>query len=415
MGSMVCETCPAIHFNTRAPTAANILVKNQKDMRRVNLALFTLTIPAIFFSCTRTRISTSAPGVWVSRASLTGIGAFGAAASFTVNNIAYVGTGLNPLTPSQKLTTLFRYTPATIPATSEGFDSAYGSWTQMQDFPGQPRSNAVGFNIGNTGYIGSGLADDGKTALADFYAYNPGTNTWSPIASIQDETTSYPRFDAVAFSFDTTAYVLTGTNGNNYFGDVWRYSPAANTWIQQPNYPGSARSGAISFVYNNQGYLVTGYTPGDLWAINNLAYDFWSFTPSGDNSDTAWIRHKDIYNTNAASFDDSYTNIIRTHGSGFLILGQPGGDKAYITLGSGNGTDITSTWEYDFATDLWTAKSSFQGAPRASAVSFTLTGTVPATVGVATTRGFVATGLNQGASAAFSDCYEFFPNYSNNQ
>jgi N-acetylneuraminic acid mutarotase len=379
-------------------------------MKRTNITLFTLMIPAIFFSCHQTRISTTPPGLWVSRASLTGIGAFGAAASFTVNNLAYVGTGLNPLAPTQKLTTLFRYTPAAIPAsTPDGFDSAYGSWTQLQAFPGQPRSNAVGFNIGNTGYIGSGLANDGVTALADFYAYNPGTNTWSPIDSLQDESTSYPRFDAVAFSFDTTAYVLTGTNGTNYFGDVWRYSPTANTWIQQYNYPGSARSGAVSFVYNNQGYIVTGYTPGDLWAVNNLCYDFWSFTPANDSSATAWTRHKDIYNTNAASFDNGYTNIIRTKGSGFLILGQPAGDKAYITLGSDNGTDITSTWEYDFASDLWTPKSSFQGAPRASAVSFTLTGTVPTTAGTATTRGFVATGLTQGNSAAFSDCYEFLP------
>jgi N-acetylneuraminic acid mutarotase len=378
-------------------------------MKRPGITLFALMILAIFFACTRTKVSTTAaPGLWVSRASLTGVG-FGAAACFTVNNIAYVGTGLDPLKPSQKLTALFKYTPAAITATTEGFDSAYGSWTQLQAFPGQPRSNAVGFNIGNTGYIGSGLANDGFTALADFYAYNPGANNWSPIDSIHTESTSYPRFDAVAFSFDTTAYVLTGTNSINYFVDVWRYSPTANAWIQQPNYPGSARSGAISFVYQNQGYLVTGYTPGNLWAVNNLAYDFWSFTPHNDNDTLAWTRLKDIYNTNQAGFDDGYTNIIRRNGSGFLILGQPGGDKAYITLGVGNGTDVTATWEYDFFTDLWTEKTSFQGAPRSGAVGFTLADTVPATAGVASTRGFVATGLNQGASAAFSDCYEFFP------
>jgi N-acetylneuraminic acid mutarotase len=285
----------------------------------------------------------------------------------------------------------------------------------MQDFPGQPRSNAVGFNIGNTGYIGSGLAGDGKTALADFYAYNPASNTWSPIDSIHNETSSFPRYDAVAFSFDTTAYVLTGTDGQNYFGDVWRYSPTINTWIQEIYYPGSRRSGAVSFVYHGQGYLVTGFTPGDLWSKGDLCYDFWRFTPETDSSINNWARLNDIYDTHAGSFDGGYTDIIRTHASSFMILGQPDGDKGYVTLGSGNGgIDVTSTWEYDFATDLWTAKSSFQGAPRANAVSFTLT-TVPAIAGVASTRGFVAAGLNQGASAAFADCYEFFPNYSNNQ
>jgi N-acetylneuraminic acid mutarotase len=384
-------------------------------MKQINIALFTLMLLAISFSCSKSKSSSAAPnGGWVSRAPISGI-AFGAGASFTVNNIAYVGTGNNPLTPGQKLTTVFKYTPASIPTTTDGFDSALGSWTQVQSFPGQPRSNAVGFNIGNTGYIGSGLANDGFTALADFYAYNPNANTWSQINSIQNESKTYPRFDAVAFSFDTTAYVLTGTNSNYYFGDVWRYSTTANTWIQQSNFPGNPRSGAISFVYNNQGYIVTGYTPSVLWSIGNLAYDFWKFTPRNDDDTTQWSRLHDTYNTNPGNFDDGYTNIIRHNGSGFLILGQPDGDKAYITLGSNSGTDITSTWEYDFASDLWTAKSSFQGTPRSSAVSFTLTGTVPTTAGAATTRGFVATGLNQGNTAAFADCYEFFPNLAANK
>jgi N-acetylneuraminic acid mutarotase len=382
-------------------------------MKRINITLFTLMLLAIFFSCTKSKSSTTSTagtGLWASRASLSGIAAFGAAASFTVNNVAYVGTGLNPLAPNQKLTTLYKYTPASIPATTNGFDSAEGSWTQMGAFPGQPRSNAVGFNIGNTGYIGSGLANDGVTALADFYAYDPGSNAWSQISSMHTGSASYPRFDAVAFSFDTTAYVLTGTDNNNTFADVWRYSPSASTWIQQFNFPGSPRSGAISFVYKNQGYIVTGYTPGSKWAINDLSYDFWKFSPTQTDSTLQWARLRDIYNTNSANYDDGYTNIIRNKASGFLILGQPAGDKAYITLGSNNGTDITSTWEYDFSSDLWTPRASFQGTPRASAVGFTLTGTVPATAGAATTRGFVATGLNQGSSAAFADCYEFFPN-----
>jgi N-acetylneuraminic acid mutarotase len=385
-------------------------------MKQINIALFTLMLLAISFSCSKSKTSSAAPnGGWVSRAPFSGI-AFGAGASFTVNNIAYVGTGNNPLTPGQKLTAVFKYTPALIPTTTDGFDSALGSWTQVQSFPGQPRSNAVGFNIGSTGYMGSGLANDGVTALADFYAYNAGSNTWSQINSIQHESKTYPRFDAVAFSFDTTAYVLTGTNSYYYFGDVWRYSPTADTWIQQPNYPGNPRSGAISLVYKNQGYIVTGYTSSALWSIGNLAYDFWKFTPSSDTDTLQWSRLKDIYNTSSGSFDNGYTNIIRHNGSGFLILGQPDGDKAYITVGSNNGADITSTWEYDFSSDLWTAKSSFQGTPRSGAVSFTLNGTVPATAGAATTRGFVATGLNQGNTGGFQDCYEFFPNqaYSKN-
>ena len=98
--------------------------------------------------------------------------------------------------------------------------------SRYRPFPGQPRSNAVAFNIGGTvGYIGAGLANDGYTALADFYSYTPGGG-WTQIDSIHDASATYPRFDAVAFSFDTTAYVLTGTNNYYYFTDCWRYSPS---------------------------------------------------------------------------------------------------------------------------------------------------------------------------------------------
>jgi N-acetylneuraminic acid mutarotase len=379
-------------------------------MKQFNMALLTLILVAGFFACHKNNASSAPVGTWVSRAYLGSIPAFGAAASFTVNNAAYMGTGLDPLTPGVKQTALFKYTPGALSAIPTGLDSAVGTWTQVQSFPGQARSNAVGFSIGNTGYIGSGLANDGRTALADFYAYNPSANNWSPVASIQDSSGSYPRFGAVAFSFDTTAYVLTGTDGKYYFGDAWRYSPTTNKWVQQNSYPGTQRSGAISFVYNDQGYLVTGYTPGSRWAQGNLAYDFWRFTPGSDTSTTAWARLSDIYHTNSAGFDNGYTSIIRQNGCGFLVLGQPEGDKAYITLGAVNGTDITSTWEYDFASDRWTPRLSFAGSPRQSATGFTLSGTVPSSHGAATTRGFVAAGLNEGNAFAYSDCYEFFPN-----
>jgi N-acetylneuraminic acid mutarotase len=384
-------------------------------MKQLNLTCLFLSVLSITISCKRTKISagTVQAGNWVSRATFPGV-ALGEGATFTVNNEAYVGTGMNPLTPKQKLTAMFKYAAANIPDVPTGYDSAYGVWTQVQSFPGQPRSRAVGFAIGNIGYIGSGLANDNATALADFYAYNPAANTWSPIDSLQNDTASFPRYDAVSFSFDTTAYVLTGANGPYCFGDVWRYSPTTNTWIQQAYYPGSRRSGAVSLVYHGQGYLVTGYTPGDTWAEGHLCYDFWRFTPESDSSTNTWARLNDIYTTSAGSFDAAYTDIIRYHATSFTILGQPDGDKGYVTTGSNNGTDISSTWEYDFTSDRWTAKTPFEGTPKSGAVGFSLAGSVPSTAGVAATRGFIATGLNQDTTAAFTNCQEFFPNQGYN-
>jgi N-acetylneuraminic acid mutarotase len=379
-------------------------------MKRINITLFAIMLVAICFSCTHTNLSYTQSGNWVSRANFSGV-AMGEGASFVLNNEAYVGTGINPLTPNVKLTTMYKYTSAKIYSTPYGYDSAYGSWTQVTDFPGQGRSNAVGFSIGGTtGYLGGGLANDGFTPLNDYYSYTEGGG-WTQIDSLVDQNgNSHPRYDAVAFSFDTTAYVLTGTDNYNYYNDIYRYSPTTNTWIALPAMPGSKRSGAIQWVYNGRGYLVTGYTNGSKWSSGTQCYDFWYFTPGSDTATTSWTRLHDIFNTNAATFDDGYTNIVRVHGVGFIELSTPIGDKGYVTLGALNSSDVTFTWEYDFATDLWTEKTPYEGNARTGAVGFTLNG-----ANGPLQRGFVATGLNQGSTAAFSDCEELFPQQVYNQ
>ena len=325
--------------------------------------------------------------------------------SFVVGNYAYVGTGYNPNTPTPpRLNTIWRYTPAAIPSGPTGYDSAYGGWKQMADFIGIGRSGAVGFTVGNYGYIGSGTPD-GFTPLSDFYQYDPSANSWSQIASLGDGTTNYPRFNAAAFGFDTVGYVMTGTDNVYTFGDVWSYSPTTASWTQHVTMPGSQRYGALTWVYGatggkQYGYLLTGYTPGSQWAQGNACYDFWKFDPTAAEG-AGWIRLRDIYNTSPGTYDDSYTNIIRYFSAGFVIKGTTSGDKGYITTGT-NGTNYNYTWEYDFATDLWAEKTPYEGGAMQGACGFTVQN-----------RGFVVTGIN--GSAGNSYCKEFFPNQIYNQ
>ena len=76
-------------------------------MKRINITLFAIMLVAICFSCTHTNLSYTQSGNWVSRANFSGV-ATGEGASFVVNNEAYVGTGINPLTPNVKLTTMYQ-------------------------------------------------------------------------------------------------------------------------------------------------------------------------------------------------------------------------------------------------------------------------------------------------------------------
>jgi len=373
-------------------------------MKRINITLFSLMLVGILFSCTKASLNYTQNGNWVGRATFPGVPS-GAAASFVIDNTAYVGTGINPQTPNTRLTTMFRYSAAPISTASPtGYDSALGSWKQVQDFAGKARSNAVGFAINGKGYIGTGIGNDGFTVYADFWSYDPNADTWTEVDSLHDNKGSYPRKDAVSFSFNNTAYVLTGTDLNYYFADVWQYDPGANAWTKKSYMPGSPRAGAVSWVYNNKGYLLCGRTPGSRWAVNNMCYDFWMYDPSRPDS-TGWIRLRDISNTSSSTYDDGYTNIVRELASGFVITGTASGDKGYLTCGA-NGTSYTYTWEYDFASDLWTEKTPFEGGARVNAVGFTIKN-----------RGFVGTGLPSatGGGVGFQDLLEFFPNQIYNQ
>src|SRR5436190_787996 len=105
---------------------------------------------------------------------------------------------------------------------------AQGTWTKKADFGGGARSGAVGFSIGNKGYIGTG-------GDKDFWEYDPASNTWMQKADFGGTA----RGGAVGFSIDGKGYIGTGSIGvNSYKKDFWEYDPVTNVWSQKADYGG---------------------------------------------------------------------------------------------------------------------------------------------------------------------------------
>ena len=73
----------------------------------------------------------------------------------------------------------WEYTPAT------------NTWVQKANYGGGQVSQAVGFSIGNYGYIGTGYPSN-----TNFYAYNQTNDTWTQKASFPGT----PVRNAVGFS-----------------------------------------------------------------------------------------------------------------------------------------------------------------------------------------------------------------------
>ena len=190
--------------------------------------------------------------IWTQKADFGGT-ARTAAVGFSIGNKGYIGTG-NSGGVFQK--DLWEYDPLT------------DTWQQKSDFDGDPRWFAVGFSIDSKGYIGTGHAGISSPASKDFWEYDPSTDSWLQRADFGGTA----RHSAVGFSIGNKGYIGTGYDGS-FLKDFWEYDPAANTWLQQADLVGGVRLSAVGFsIGNNKGYIGTGLRPGTL-------KDFWEFTP----------------------------------------------------------------------------------------------------------------------------------------
>ncbi len=184
-----------------------------------------------------------------------------AGVAFSIGGKGYVGTGGGWATSSLSCSDDFwEYDPST------------DTWTQKTTFPGGPRWFAVGFVIGNKGYIGTGVNATSSidTYYKDFWEYDPSTDAWAQKADIGDSLRAY----AFGFSIGNNGYVGSGRESSNYH-DFWEWNPITDTWTIKANYPGSGVYTCSGFSLGTKGYMGIGGAPS-----TNAQSDFWEFDPS---------------------------------------------------------------------------------------------------------------------------------------
>lgn len=81
---------------------------------------------------------------------------------------------------------------------------AQGTWTEKAIFSGGGRRGAVGFSIGNKGYIGTGYS--GVSYKTDFWEYDPILDSWTQKADFGGGA----RYHATGFSIGNMGYIGTG-------------------------------------------------------------------------------------------------------------------------------------------------------------------------------------------------------------
>jgi len=306
-------------------------------------------------------ITSHAQGIWTQRSDFGGTARTGAV-GFSISGRGYIGTGLG-----------FNEAGGSVTSSSfREYDPSTNTWTRKAHLPGVPGARltqAVGFSIGNKGYVTTGLLggaiDSPSKRLVE---YDPATDTWTEKAHFAGAA----RFNAVGFSIGNKGYVGLGSDSRiNALSDFWEYDPASDTWTRKADFGGGPRYAAVGFSIGDKGYVGTGNF--EIFAHK----DFWEYDPATD----VWTQKAD------------YGGEARRFAAGFAISG-----KGYI--GEGIDSDqkfYNSFWEYDPTLDTWTQVADFPGSPRAGAVAF-----------VIGDNGYLGTG-SYFSPTVFKDFWQFTP------
>jgi hypothetical protein len=228
--------------------------------------------------------------------------------------------------------------------------STWAQKTSVVVYPAQ-HTYAMGFAIGNYGYIGTGSNGPSQD---DFHQWNSQNNTWISAAS------TYPSFPSTALaSFAVTA----GRDGGNYFTirdngyfatggnfaytmfpaseELWEYNTTSNTWSQRATMTSThySRSFGMGFSIGTEGFVGLGF---DYAFADYSASDFWKWNgnPLSSSYDT-WSQ--------IAAFPGG----TRSSGISLKIC-----DKAYMGGGGNVNGFHNDWWEYDATSNTWSQKTS---------------------------------------------------------
>jgi len=219
-------------------------------------------------------------GIWVQKASFPGNGRF-SAVGFAIGNKGYIGTGsIN--SGAVDYQDFWEWDSSSLVNGLDINGNPMGAWTRKADFAGGARHGAVGFSIGNKGYIGTGST--GSTKYQDLWEYDP-TNlangldvNGNPMGAWIAKTNlgGVARNHAVGFSISTKGYIGTGNDASSTnLQDFWEWDQTTDTWVQKANLSGTARYAAVGFSLSNKGYIGTGINPS-----GSLTKDFFEWDPT---------------------------------------------------------------------------------------------------------------------------------------
>lgn len=217
---------------------------------------------------------------WTLIDTLTAIGDLADAASFVIDDVAYVVGGRSDEDDHQRLCWKFDSDTKTFTAAGQ---------------PGNKRSAGFTFVIDGIAYLGGGYSNNGL--VEEFESYNPATDTWNKdlydlylSSSYTDDISHYDdpldlrRYYTAAFVLDGKGYIAGGLSGS-VLRDCWEYNPKTDLWTEMNDFESTmaARYSATAFTFagsEDVGYIIGGHTG------SSYLDDVWSLLPKEEEDET---------------------------------------------------------------------------------------------------------------------------------
>ncbi len=329
----------------------------KSHLQSISILIFSL----VLFSCNNAAISPYQNIEFTRKSVMPGVGR-SAAVSFVINGKGYVALGRDA-DRSGQLNDCWEYDPAN------------DHWTEKAAFPGTARVKAMAATVNGKGYVGLGfdlnfhVYSDRKAYLADFWMYDPDSDSWSRKADFP----SFATDACVSYVSDSNIYVGGGFNGYRFSNELWKYDTHLDKWTRLTDFKVPGRFGGVLCKSPDKIYFGTGYC---TWNEN----DWWEYSPTNGE----WKILKSMpddgrENGVALTIDNRYFVMTGKHFAGNLTGGR--------TL-----SDIN---EFDAIRNVWYKRGNIPGT-RANAIAFTINGT-----------GYIGFGDND--STVMNDFWSFKP------
>ncbi len=216
------------------------------------------------------------------------------------------------------------------------------TWSQGSDMPtAREGAQAVTLRDGRIAVLGGGRSRSGSgchtelcqdgTVFSTVEAYNPRSNRWSRLASLQS-----PRYRFAAVVYHGRIYALGGSNGSATLSRVETYDPRRNRWTYSAPLPQAEE--ALTAAVDRAGHIdvMGGYNGSSAMS----GYNGSSVTPTFYNDlfiydGSAW--------TSGAPLPQAAEDARAT----------PGRDGRVYVIGGFNAGDLTMVQAYNPVTNKW--------------------------------------------------------------